>query len=142
MNKHPAQFRYRGEVAVQYDKIRMNSGKWKREQETIHDMVAAFEVGTTILDVPFGSGRFLEYYESEGHTVFGLDISKDMLLRAKEKCTDGGSMTQMIIGEAEHLPMSDHSVDCVICVRLLNWVSMPALKDILKECRRVAPRTA
>lgn len=138
MPDYPAKVRYQGEVAVQYDEKRSSSIKWMRENEIICNIVAEFEAGSVILDLPLGTGRFLQYYEKGRHFVIGVDISTDMLLEAKMKSTIDKNLFKLIAGEAEQIPMSDKSIDYVICVRLLNWVPKKLLKHILKEIHRVA----
>jgi ubiquinone/menaquinone biosynthesis C-methylase UbiE len=43
----------------------------------------------------------------------------------------------MIIGDAQHIPMASKSVDYVVCIRLLNWVTTAASKEIIREFCRV-----
>ena len=102
-------------------------------------MVDEFEVGTSILDIPLGTGRFLQCYEKGEHFVIGVDKSKDMLLQAKKKAANS-NLVQMMLGEAEHIPLGDKSVDYAICIRLFNWVPQLVLKQMLIELQRVAKK--
>ena len=63
MSNYLAKIQYRGGVAVEYDERRSSSDKWRREIEIIESIVAEFEEGLSILDVPMGTGRFLQCYE-------------------------------------------------------------------------------
>ncbi|MBU1863741.1 MAG: methyltransferase domain-containing protein [Candidatus Omnitrophica bacterium] len=139
---YQAKAKYIGDVASQYDQKRASNIKWKHELEAVQTIVAQFDGAQSILDVPLGTGRFLECYERDQHTVVGLDISSDMLLQAKTKLkfnhADYSSSVHMIVGEAEKLPLGNKSIDYVVCIRLLNWVSEQILKDIIGEFSRVA----
>ncbi|EGV31954.1 Methyltransferase type 11 [Thiorhodococcus drewsii AZ1] len=66
----------------------------------------------------------------------------DMLLQARRKTErqPGENRTWMIVGDAEQLPLKDHSIDYVVCIRFLNWLSGAHLDQVLTECRRVARR--
>jgi ubiquinone/menaquinone biosynthesis C-methylase UbiE len=140
MTYYPAKFSYKAEVAEQYDTKRCSSAKWKREMEAVGSLAAKFERGASILDVPVGTGRFLECYENGKYFVVGLDVSFDMLLQAKIKSEVDNYSLQRIVGDAEKLPIQDKSVDYVICIRLLNWVPERLVGEILKEFCRVARR--
>lgn len=143
--KYLARSSYQGETAAVYDRKRSKRKKWKREMAVLQTLSAQFMPGASILDIPLGTGRFLEFYKGGRHTVYGIDISWDMLLLAKAKCSyssasssNNGSDFHMMMGEAEHIPMKDKSVDYVVCIRLLNWVTKPIFKEIIKEFLRVA----
>jgi ubiquinone/menaquinone biosynthesis C-methylase UbiE len=143
--KYHARSGYQGKTAARYDHKRSKRKKWKREMAALRTLTTQFEPGTSILDIPLGTGRFLEFYNEGKHTVYGIDISRDMLLLAKAKCSyssanssNNGGDSHMMMGEAEHIPMKDKSVDYVVCIRLLNWVTKPIFKEIIKEFLRVA----
>jgi SAM-dependent methyltransferase len=87
------------------------------------------------LDVPLGTGRFLDHYARRGLRVYGLDISNDMLRVAQGGGTRPIAMLQ---ADTERIPLRDGAVDYVVCARLLNWVPAPVFKTILSEFCRVA----
>jgi ubiquinone/menaquinone biosynthesis C-methylase UbiE len=141
--KYHARSGYQGKTAELYDRKRSKRKKWKREMAALQVLAAQFAPGTSILDIPLGTGRFLEFYNEGRHTVYGIDISRDMLLQARDRVlTLGGNHNRgdicLVMGEAEHIPMRDSSIDYVVCIRLLNWVTKPIFKDIIKEFHRVA----
>ena len=141
--KYHARSAYQGNTAAQYDRKRSKRKKWKREIAAIRTLAAQFEPGTSILDIPVGTGRFLEFYNGGKHTVYGIDVSPDMLNQAKVKALALGGKNDrndvyLVIGEAEHIPMRDKCIDYVVCIRMLNWVTKPIFKDIIKEYHRVA----
>ena len=39
----------------------------------------------SIIDIPIGTGRFLEFYKKYTFDIYGVDISADMLKKTKEK---------------------------------------------------------
>jgi len=142
-NKYHARSGYQGKTAELYDRKRSKRKKWKREMAVLQALAAQFEPGASILDIPLGTGRFLEFYNEGRHTVYGIDISRDMLQKARDRVLALDSNHNrgdvgLVMGEAEHIPMRDSSIDYVVCIRLLNWVTKPIFKDIIKEFLRVA----
>jgi ubiquinone/menaquinone biosynthesis C-methylase UbiE len=142
---YAARTTYKGEMAADYDKRRSKRKKWKREMAAVEAIVSGFDTGASIVDVPMGTGRFLPFYTKGRHPVLGLDISMDMLQQAagKAKMLENSGVGEknrinMVIGDAEALPLSNKSMDYVICIRLLNWVTKPISEKILNEFQRVA----
>lgn len=128
---------YKGEVAADYDRQRQRNRKWKKETEVVRKITSGMDPGTVILDVPIGTGRFLPIYQKNSIRAIGLDISMDMIRQAQKKMGGAGNIP-VIIGDARHLPMASKSVDYIICIRLLNWVTTPTAKEIIRELHRVA----
>lgn len=133
--KYHARWGYKGEIAGAYDRKRSKRKKWKREMAVIQTLASEFDPGASVLDIPVGTGRFLPFYTGEDRKVYGFDISRDMLLQAKEK---NGKNAGMALADAEHIPLPDKSIDYVVCIRLLNWVTGPVFKVVINELRRVA----
>ena len=140
MSTYPAKFYYKDDVAEQYDTVRKRSPRWNREIEIVCDAVSRFEEGTTVLDVAFGTGRFLHCYVEQNHPAIGVDISSDMLREARANVGPADAASAMLLGDAEKLPLANLSVDYLVCMRLLNWVPMAVLSRMVSEFQRVARR--
>ena len=135
---YPARSRYTGSVARDYVARRAGGPKWRREQDVVAQCLRQLPRGSTILDVPIGTGRFIELYAGCDHHVYGLDVSRDMLAQARAQAGIHDAKLTPALGEAESLPLLDRSVDYVLCVRLLNWVPLPVLANMLSEFDRVS----
>ena len=135
---YPARSRYQGAVAKDYLEGRVHDPRWQREQDVIEAFLQGLPAGSTIVDLPLGTGRFVEFYAAFGHTVYGVDVSRDMVAQARrEAATHQGSLVP-VLGEAERIPLRDGAVDNVVCVRFLNWVPLPVATRILSEFHRIA----
>src|SRR5689334_349030 len=77
--------RYVGEIAENYDRARANEGKCLREVQCISEIVCTLAVGSSILDLPAGTGRFLKLCQQRTLVVTCADISPDMLRQSKKK---------------------------------------------------------
>lgn len=84
-----------------------------------------------ILDVSCGRGRILQRLAPSYH-VTGLDISSEMLRFVKSLNITNVNLVE---GDAENLPFSPDSFDCVICLKSL--VHYPNPERALQEFSRV-----
>ena len=135
---YPARSRYKGSFAEDYLAGRVHDPRWEREQEAIEGFLRKCAPGSTIVDVPFGTGRFVDFYAQCDHVVYGLDVSRDMMNQARSTAQQQHARLEPVLGEIEVLPLRDRSIDHVVCVRFLNWVPLPVVDRILGEFARVA----
>jgi ubiquinone/menaquinone biosynthesis C-methylase UbiE len=87
--------------------------------------------GSTVLDVPFGTGRFIEFYLKKNMSVYGIDISKDMLDIAREHLGDHYNQCNISVGSAEHLPFENDFFDLLVSCRFLTLIPMAMVKKVL-----------
>jgi 2-polyprenyl-3-methyl-5-hydroxy-6-metoxy-1,4-benzoquinol methylase len=93
------------------------------------------------LDVPIGTGRFLKYFGTNDNTVYGIDISKDMITQAMpkwEKYIPKENKGFMQVGDVFNLPFDKKTIDYIVCIRLLNWMNIDEVSQILQEFKRVS----
>ncbi len=97
----------------------------------------------TILDLPCGTGRFTGALAREGFEVVGSDIALEMLRKASS-IPDGRqrAIFGYVQANAEHLPLRDDSLDCVVCIRFMMHVDAATRVRMLREFRRVSRRWA
>jgi ubiquinone/menaquinone biosynthesis C-methylase UbiE len=136
---YPARHRYQGEVAERYLEHRAGDRKWRLEQEVMQRLIAALPPGSAILDLPIGTGRYLELYAAGGHRVVGLDISPDML-RLSRDGAGADAIAGLVRGDAAAIPLRDGAVDYVVSTRLMNWFPAPVFARAVAELARVASR--
>lgn len=129
---------YSGDTARGYLARRQASLKWRLEQQTVESLLSALPAGSTVLDAPVGTGRFLAAFARHAHRFVGVDISRDMLLQADAESgrssAAAGRLVQATVGS---LPLADGSVDYVLSLRLLNWFDIDTVRRTLGEFRRV-----
>jgi ubiquinone/menaquinone biosynthesis C-methylase UbiE len=135
---YEARDHYRGDVAANYVRARVGDPRWRREQETMRRALDALPGGRRILDVPFGTGRFAEYYAAGRHSVVGVDISRDMMVESGQGELVRALAPSLVQADAERLPLRDRAVDYVVCARLFNWIPRSVATRMLGEFRRVA----
>jgi len=91
---------------------------------------------TRALEIGCGIGRVTEFLAQDFTTVYGVDISREMILRAKERLSLPGLV--FLEGDGLHLPVPDSAVDFVFS--FIVFQHMPSLDVVvsnLKETYRV-----
>ncbi len=134
MKEHGA---YTEEEAASYEADRAVEPLWHIENAYIRDLVMR-RCDVSILDVPIGTGRFLEFYGDR--KVSGVDLSQSMLDMAQERAAYLGIRDITLMkGSVVQLPFSDGEFDLVVCWRLLHLLPpeslAPALISMARVCR-------
>lgn len=89
-----------------------------------------------VLQVGCGTGFFLEWLASMGHSVTGIDPSQLSIELARKRL---GGIVGLHHGFAEDLPFSDNEFDTVALVTCLEFVENP--RKAISEALRVARST-
>jgi ubiquinone/menaquinone biosynthesis C-methylase UbiE len=101
--------------------------------------IASLEEGQTVLDLGSGAGIdcFLAARQvGPGGRVIGVDMTPEMIEKARANATSSGfTNVEFRLGEIEHLPVADASVDVIISNCVLNL--SPERSKVLAEAHRV-----
>ncbi len=101
--------------------------------------IAALKPGETVLDLGSGGGFdcFLAARQvGDSGYVIGVDMTPAMISRARKNAVTGQfSNTEFRLGEIEHLPVGDNSVDVLISNCVINL--SPDKPQVLSEAFRV-----
>ena len=132
--------RYSGDRAANYDRDRVDSSEWRREQDTVENFLEAIGLGRgdVVLDVPVGTGRFLDLYAKHGCHVLGLDISDDMLKQAVTRADQAQLDADLRVGDITNIDAADSSAKVVVCVRIFNLLEFTVFRRALAEVARVS----
>ena len=89
--------------------------------------VANDRPGQRILEVGIGTGLSLPYFRADSH-VTGIDISAEMLAKAKERVARRGlaHVDGLSVMDAEHLEFEDNAFDAVLALYVASVVPSPA----------------
>jgi SAM-dependent methyltransferase len=135
---YSARHRYTGDHAFRYEDRRRDDPEWQEQQAIVGAYIRSLPRNAVVLDVPFGTGRFLSEYVDAGLAVYALDISPDMLAAARKLRPEAMERCHPAVGDAAHLPFADGSFDVVVCTRFTQWLpSVEALDRIVAELARV-----
>jgi arsenite methyltransferase len=101
--------------------------------------IASLKAGETVLDLGSGAGFdvFLAARQvgDSGYAI-GVDMTPDMISRARRNAEESGfHNVEFRLGEIEHLPVSDNSVDVIISNCVINL--SPDKDQVFKEAFRV-----
>lgn len=135
---------YVGEKAEIYDQHRENDPYWKAEDDCVKEYLD--RIGPelqSVIDAPFGTGRFAPIYAMHKLKVVALDISSDMIEIARKKHALYLDKTEFLIQDMTKIPFPDHSIDLVICFRFIPWIisfqdAEIALAELSRVCKKYA----
>jgi ubiquinone/menaquinone biosynthesis C-methylase UbiE len=127
--------RYLGTAADDYESRRRHKKKWQNEDIAVRAALNNLPRGTSILDIPCGTGRFFQFFRKRGFRVLGLDISPEMIAEAKNRA---GNEIWAELGNIFDTGISPQSFDVVLCIRFLNLIELKDVKRTLAEMQRIA----
>jgi ubiquinone/menaquinone biosynthesis C-methylase UbiE len=131
--------KYLGDVATTYNAERVGQ-KWQSEQAAADELLGRVPDGATVLDVPVGTGRLMEFYKSHKFDVTGLDISPDMIGQARAAAEANSVDVKFQQGDIRSIPFGNDTFDLVVCLRFLNWIDKDGVAAALGELARVSSR--
>lgn len=133
-------------IAERYDELRISGarkGRHRAEWRAIEKALARAGDVRELLDVPTGTGRFVDALLARGIRVAGADISSEMMRQGQERLDREGSpagslgFTQC---EAEALPFRASSFDMVASIRFFMHLTPGVRLAVLRELARVSRR--
>jgi ubiquinone/menaquinone biosynthesis C-methylase UbiE len=113
------------QMADEYDATRDAATK-----EEVGAIARRLEGSTRVLDVGVGTGRFAVPISGLGFEVTGVDVSRRMLLRAREK-----GLERLLLGDAYSLPFREKTFDAAVIIHVLHVVA--DWKRVMGEIARV-----
>ena len=129
--------KYDAHVAADYDRDRRAEEHWQAEHEFIAAYAASHALGR-VLDLPVGTGRFLELLGA-AEEIFGVDISDPMLAVAAGRSQSLGlAQVHLMKGDALATPFEDDMFDTVICFRLAHLLPPQLMPRLFAELARVS----
>jgi ubiquinone/menaquinone biosynthesis C-methylase UbiE len=130
------------EAAAAYRQSRQPE-KFKRyhlEDTIIGGWLERLTAGSLVVDIPCGTGRLIPTITRCGLRYLGADVSSAMIAEARQEA-QGVPVFGFVNADAEHIPLADNSVDCVIVWRLLHHIREPRVRQaMLREAARVSRR--
>lgn len=101
--------------------------------------IAALQPGQSVLDLGSGAGFdcFLAARQvGESGRVIGVDMTAEMVAKARENAGEAGyANVEFRLGEIEHLPVADASVDVIISNCVINL--SPDKGQVFREAFRI-----
>ena len=121
-------------VASIYDATRWSGVPAPIMQKILVSMKEALRECHLILDVGSGTGRFAQYFQDDGFTVVGVDLSLSMMAQAREK-----GVRDLVRADAHRLPFRDQSFDGSIMIHVLHLVHdwVQTIREVGRVTRRI-----
>jgi ubiquinone/menaquinone biosynthesis C-methylase UbiE len=123
------------EVAAQFDEIShvYDETRDPLDGATVDRVVADLKAAgvSSVLEVGVGTGRVARPLLDRGVTLTGIDASRGMLAKAREK-----GLPSLVRGSGYHMPFEDRSFDGTLFVHVLHLLDEPAVA--VREAGRVS----
>lgn len=97
--------------------------------------VAVLKAGEKTLDMGCGTGIYTIWLAKKGLDVTGIDLSPEMLAKAREKAERDNIRIEWLQGDIRQLPFSDGTFDLIVCNIVLEFVDEPG--KVISEALRV-----
>ncbi len=120
-----------------------NSESWNSksremwEQGSRKDIISFFEKhvekGLMVCDLGCGDGYGSYKLAMAGYQVMGVDVSEEMIHKAKELNAD--TRAEFIKADISRLPLKENSADAVLAINSLEWTESSL--DVLEEMNRI-----
>lgn len=91
-----------------------------------------------VLDIGTGPGIQAFVFADMGHNVTALDISEEMLARAREGAKNRNLSIKFVEGDGENLPFENNTFDIIVNMHLL-WTLTDHDKFFSECCRVLVP---
>jgi ubiquinone/menaquinone biosynthesis C-methylase UbiE len=129
-------------IAKWYDALSKNYDELYGEEQSKKHAKVVLLLGNKefkmIVDVGCGTGKLLGLISLKGQIGVGIDLSAQMLIRAKQRTTDTG--IQLLRADASHLPLQDEVADAVTSISVSE--SSPVFEEHFTELSRIATKDA
>lgn len=122
--------------AGRYESRTGRTNLWKRETVMVAAALDDLPRGSTVLDVPVGTGRFLPLYRDRGFVVTGIDSSRDMIAEARRK----NIAADLRKGTIFQIDAKARSFDVVVTIRLMHLIERGDYLLAMAEMKRVSRR--
>jgi ubiquinone/menaquinone biosynthesis C-methylase UbiE len=118
----------------------MYNRRYAEEQEAKYKVtLAKLKPTGLVLDIGCGTGLLFNHIFSENASMVGVDVSKKLLLRAREKAKEQQNV-HIVQSDADYLPFIDSVFNTSFAFTVLQ--NMPKPSETLKEIYRVMQQEA
>lgn len=123
--------------AANYDASRFNDNMGRHLDHMHKKILASFidPSSQLLLEAGVGTGRFATWLAKKGFEVVGIDISKEMLKKAKEKREILNADVGLILADVHFLPFKKGVFDSCICINVMDH--FPDINGFLRQVKRV-----
>ncbi len=122
-----------GTIAGEYDlwyNTQLGREYDREEKEMVRTALRNSGARGSLLEIGCGTGHWCEFFIALGFSVSGVDISSEMLERAKIRVPSA----RLVLCDAESLPFADGEFDAVAAITVLEFTAEP--HKVLKEAAR------
>lgn len=130
--------KYTGPNIKNYVNKREATPQWIQETKIMGELLARYP-SRTIVDIPVGTGRFMQFYAKNRNKVIGLDVSADMLEQARaEAARQKLQSPRLELADIFEVDPASYRADVAVCLRFLNHLEQEWVPRALKSLAAIA----
>lgn len=113
--------------------------KWRQPSQESYYLVNRWKAlgKQDVLDLGCGIGRHSILFAEEGFRTHAMDLSENAVERAKEWATERHLDIDFKVGDMQHLPYEEESMDALFAYYVISHADTEGVKHILKQIRNV-----
>jgi ubiquinone/menaquinone biosynthesis C-methylase UbiE len=126
-------------VAAKYPAAYGDSHRDRCERRALEHALDAIPRGSSVLDLPCGTGRLTGILLERGYRVTGADSSPNMVARARSLWRESAQEVAFEVQDALKTTYPDGAFDAVVCNRLFHhFLEASTRRAALAELKRVS----
>jgi SAM-dependent methyltransferase len=125
-------------VAAKYPAAYGNKHRDRRERRALERALGAIPAGSSVLDLPCGTGRLTGILLERGYRVTGADSSPNMVGRARSLWAAPAPQVPFEVQDALKTSYADGAFDSAVCNRLFHhFLEAATRRAALAELKRI-----
>lgn len=132
--------RFREEVAKKYIDDRIKAPLWGKEEIALREALGDVADGSQLIEIAFGTGRFLRFYESRNFSVTAVEPSLDMIKTGLDYFEDKFAFSNIpiLLSSAMAISLPHSNYDAVVSMRFVGCIlTMSDTRKCLLEMARL-----
>lgn len=112
------------------------------DKRTLYNALKNLQEGSTILDIPCGTGRITSMLLDNNYVVTGADISREMMGVCTEKLSHFTNFKGAFRCDITNILCKENTYDCVTSIRFFAHLTPSVRKEALIEISRISKKYA
>src|SRR5688572_14348907 len=104
------------------DEARQRALAIMKSVQRVREQQGATRDNLQVADIGCNAGTQSQCWLEQGHTIFGVDISRELIDVARTRCGSFGDRARFFVGTATSLPWPEDSFDVCLLPELLEHV--------------------
>jgi ubiquinone/menaquinone biosynthesis C-methylase UbiE len=106
-------------------------------KKILWDFIGCHQKGQLLLEAGIGTGRLASWLAKRGHSIIGIDVSIEMMQKAREKKQKMNLDVVFVRADISYLPFKQGVFDACYTINVLDHLTLSGTGGFFKESRYV-----